>query len=41
MDEFSRIYEEWTSCKTVKPEKDFTAKELFLLGVMKYPEEVC
>ena len=37
MDEFSMIYEEWTSCKTVKPEKDFTAKELILLAEMKYP----
>ena len=41
MDEFSMIYEEWTSCKTVKPEKDFTAKEPILLAEMKYPEEGC
>ena len=41
MDEFSMLYEEWTSCKIRKPEKDFTAKELILLAQIKYPEEGC
>ena len=41
MDEFSMLYDEWTSCKIEKIEKNFTAKELSLLAEIKYPEEGC
>ena len=41
MDEFSMLYDEWTSCKIEKIEKNFTAKELALLAEIKYPEERC
>ena len=31
MDEFSMLYDEWTSCKIEKIEKNFTAKELVVV----------
>ena len=41
MDEFSMLYDEWTSCEIEKIEKNYTAKELVLLAEMKYQEEGC
>lgn len=41
MGEFSMLYDEWTSCKIEKIEKNFTAKELMLLAELKHPQEEC